>query len=204
MKFKRKYIILLFSLVIFAGYFLFTGKTENKFKSDKERSLSINLDHTFKHKETEKLSVRAFNLQKESKYEQAISLYKQALLIEPTNPILFFDISNCYLYTNKLNEALSSLDTAITLDSTNAIFYTNRGFIFWKLYKDQNSIRDYKKALQLDSTKWNIYSNLSIAYYTSKNEDEACKVFKIAKEKGLPETAVDDDKYLKIVQQLCK
>jgi tetratricopeptide (TPR) repeat protein len=203
MKFKKFYAILLLAFVGF-GCLFFSCKAKNNFKSDAERSIPIDLSYTFKEKKAEQLSIEAFELQKNKDYSQAINLYRQAIKVEPDNPKLFFDISNCYANTENWNEAIFMLDTAIALDRLNPAFYSNRGFYFWKLYKDQNAIDNYKKAISLDSTNWTFYSNLSIAYYTVKKEGEACKMFKIAQTLGLTTTTINSDRYLKKVEDLCE
>jgi tetratricopeptide (TPR) repeat protein len=95
------------------------------------------------------------------------------------------------------------LEKAILLDSLNASFYNNRGLVYWKLKKDQNAIGDYKKAITLNPTSWVIYCNLSIAY-SNKSQIDACEAFNKAKNLGLTQSIIDNDKHLKALQESCK
>jgi len=162
------------------------------------------LPYIFKNEKAENLSVKAFALRKETKYDEAINLYQQAIAIEPDNPKLFFDISECYANKKELNKALFALDTAIKLDSLNPNFYNNRGLVYWKLYKDENAITDYKHAIALGSKNWITYANLSIVYYWNKKQIEACEAFKTAKKLGLPGDFITNDKHLTVLQEACK
>jgi tetratricopeptide (TPR) repeat protein len=177
-------------------------KIKTKSKTSKEIYTSFN--YKFKTEKAEQLSIDAFALKKKSKYDGAILLYQNAITIEPDNPKLFFDISECYSKKSDLNNSLLMLDKAIILDSLNSAFYNNRGLVYWKLKKDQNAISDYKKALTLDANNWAIYSNLSTAYYSNKDFKKACESLNIAESLGLTENVIDNDKHLKAVQESCK
>jgi tetratricopeptide (TPR) repeat protein len=190
-----------FVIVFSCAWFLLISCRQ---KSSTRKEVAIDLPYTFKTEKAEDLSVKAFALRKESKYDEAINLYQQAIAIEPDNPKLFFDISECYANKKELNEALFALDTAIKLDSLNPNFYNNRGLIYWKLYKDENAIIDYNHAIALGSQNWVTYSNLSIVYYWNKKQIEACETFKTAKKLGLPADVITNDKHLTVLQESCK
>lgn len=159
---------------------------------------------SFKSKEAERLSVKAYDFFKEGEYGEAINVYEKAIEIEPDNPKLFFDISGCYFNLDNLPEALVNINRSIALDSLNPYSYNNRGLIYWKQGKDLKAINNYKHALALDSSNWVFFSNLSLAYYTSKNEKEACKNFLLAKKLGLKYSTIKDDEHLKELSDLCK
>ncbi|UAY52085.1 tetratricopeptide repeat protein [Ferruginibacter albus] len=201
---KRHLISLLFctsSSVLFI-----TCKSQNNSKQEinSTKAISINLPYSFKSAEAESLSIKAFDFSKEKKYSTAIDLYHQAIRIEPDNPKLFFDISNCYENVGNLIEALLMLDTAISLDKANPNFYSNRGLIYWKLYKDSSAISDYQEAIKLDSSNWVVYANLTIAYYTNNNMTKSCETLIAAKKWGLTTSSIDMDEHLKKIEDLCK
>lgn len=180
------------------------SKSNPKHKIDIRSNLPITLPYTFKTPKAEQLSVTAFNLKKEGDYDEAIAKYKEAIKIEPANPKLFFDLSECYSRSDKANEAIASLETAIILDDSCAVCYNNLGLIYWQLYKDQYALNNYQKAIQLDSNNWVYYSNMSLAYYSNRETSQACKAFNRAKLLGLDEKTVKADKHLKEVEQLCR
>ena len=203
MKDKIKIWWILFA-VLFIALIILIPKSKSKQKYKSGSPISTTLPYNFRTEKAERLSIMAFDLRKEKKYNEAINLYRQAINKEPDNPRLFFDLSECYTSTNNPEKAISLLDTAIILDSSCAAFYNNRGLIYWHLYKDENAINDYKKAIQLDSSKWYFYSNLSLAYYANKKVLDACKMFKIAKRLGLDITLKETDQNLKKIEKICR
>ncbi|MEO6405080.1 MAG: tetratricopeptide repeat protein [Ferruginibacter sp.] len=168
------------------------------------KEVPIDLPYIFKIEKAEDLSVRAFALSKENKYDEAINLYQQAIVIEQDNPKLFFDISECYAKKEDLNNALFALDTAIKLDSLNPHFYNNRGLVYWKVHRDDDAITDYLHAITLGFNHWVTYANLSVVYYWNKKQTKACETFKIAKQLGLPADIISGDKHLTVLQEACK
>lgn len=195
-KYYFKYPIVLISLCITLN--------NCKQKTTYSKAIPIDLPYKFKTEKAESLSVKAFNLRKEKKYDEAISLYQQAIAIEPDNPKLFFDVAECYGYQKQQDKELFALDTAIHLDSLNPDFYNNRGLVYWKLYKDENAINDYKKAIELGSKRQAVFCNLALAYYTSKKQTQACEAFNIAKKLGLKASDIADDEYLRALDESCK
>jgi len=150
------------------------------------------------------LSVKAFDLRKSEKYDKAIDLYRQAIKIEPDNPRLFFDLSDCYSRINQLEQAIVTLDTAILLDNSYAGFYNNRGLNYYKLDNDQNAISAFRWAIQLDSNNWLFYANMALAYYSGKDQEDACNALRTAKRLGLDLTNnVDQDELTELIK-LCE
>lgn len=129
---------------------------------DTVASIPISLPYSFKTEEAEQLSIKAFDLRNGGQLDDAIRLCQEAINIEHDNPMLFFDISECYARSNRLNDAILAIDTAITLDSLYAPFYNNRGLYSYKVYNDQGAINDYKKAIELDSMSYIYHANLSL------------------------------------------
>jgi len=156
---------------------------------DIKGSVPINPPYDFDFKETEQLSVKAFDLEKSKHYYDAITVYRQALRIEPNNPKLLFDISGCYALINELESAISILDTAILLDNSYAPFYNNRGLLLYKLKENNKALMDYQKAIQLDSTQPNFYANIALVYYYEKDFRKASVALKRAKQLGLDLTS---------------
>jgi len=169
---------------------------------DSEKGIAVTLPYGFRYKETEELSIKAFDLKESNHFYEAITLYHQAIKLEPQNPRLFFDISECYARINDLESAIAALDTAISIDSTYAGFYNNRGLLFYKLKENDKAISDYKRAIQLDSTQSSLYENLALAYYNNNLFDKSCEAIEKAEKLGLN---IDDSKELKwIKEEKCK
>jgi len=150
-----------------------------------KNDVSVILPYRFENKVAEKLSVEAFDLRKSKQFSKAIDVYKQALIIEPNNPKLLFDISSCYSMINDLESAISVLDKAILIDSTFAGFYNNRGLNYYKLKADDKAIKDYQKAIQLDSTQWIFFANIALVYYYENDFNNSCESIKTAERLGM-------------------
>lgn len=148
-------------------------------------STPIDLPYKFRFKRTENLSVEAHSLKKSGHYYDAINIYKQAMEIEPENPRIYFDLSECYARVDKLEYAKALMDKAIQLDSSFAGSYSNRGLIYYKLNKNKEAIKDYQKAISLDSTQSTIFANLALVYYYEKDYYKSCKSMRKAEQLGL-------------------
>jgi tetratricopeptide (TPR) repeat protein len=198
--------ILLVSLIICISIFIFYNLLNKNEKGHLQNisSVKITLPYSFKTAEAESLSIKAFNLKKVGQFDEAIKFYRQAIHIEPGNPKLFFDISECYANIGKLNHAIEDLNSAIVLDSSNAVFYNNRGLYHYQLYEDENAIIDLKKAIQLDRKIPGFYYNLSISYYSANKFSEACNAFGQAKKLGLNIENIINQKELKSLAELCQ
>lgn len=165
-------------------------------------SITIKESFGFKFKETERLSIKAFNLKKPSYYYDAIIIYRQALQIEPHNVSLLFDMSECYAETNQLETAISIMDTVILLDSTYAPFYSNRGLMHYKLNENNLALNDFQKAIQIDSSHFVYYANIALVYYDENDYEKACNAIQKAESLGLDITG---QKFLnEIKKEKCK
>lgn len=181
---------------------LITNRPKSNFTTFTD--VAISLPYSFKTKEAEQLSIKAFDLKKSRQFDEAIELYKKAISIEQDNPKLFFDMAECYASTDRLIIAVHLMDTAISLDSLYAPFYSNRGLYNYKLYNDQDAINDYKKAIKLDAKNDVFHINLASVYYSNNNFSEACAEFKLAILLG---TTLDDLKgqpEVEKLKDLCK
>lgn len=190
------------AIVIFVIYKSVMGKADKDYLKNVSW-VEVTLPYSFKNHEAENLSVKAFNLKKAGHFHQAINFYLQAIQIEPDNPKLYFDISDCYARKNRLKDAIINLNSAINLDSTYPALYNNRGLYYYQLYEDEKAISDFKKAIHLDNKIPSLYYNLSISYYSAKRLDEACKAFRQAKKLGLDIDNIKDQKEFKSLRELC-
>ena len=199
-------IILIASIVVLKIAILYFSVPKNKEESHLKNASwhEVITPHDFKYPEAENLSVKAFNLKNEEQLDEAINIYQQAIQIEPDNPKLYFDISECYARKNLLRVAIAKLDSAIMVDPTYTVFFNNRGFYYYQIYEDEKAISDFEKAIQLDNTLPNLYYNLSMCYYAKNRFDEACNAFHQAKKLGLDIDSVKKQKEYKLLSELCK
>ena len=158
----------------------------------------IKLPYTFRFSETKKLSKEAFSLKKSKEYYSAIFVYRQAIKLEPENPELYFELSDCYARINELESAITKLDTAIQLDNKFPMFYNNRGLLYYKLKENEKAIKDYETAIKLDSTQSIFYSNLALVFFYEKEYDKACEAINKAEKLG---EVIESNKMLKMIRK---
>jgi tetratricopeptide (TPR) repeat protein len=150
-----------------------------------EKGIPITMPYSFKYKETEELSIKAYDLYESKQYYEAIIVYEEARKIEPENPILLFGLSETYALINNLERAITLLDTAIMIDSAFPAFYNNRGLLYYKLKEHDKAVFDFKKAIQIDSTQYIYFANLALVYYRQNLFDKSCESIKKAEQLGL-------------------
>ena len=156
------------------------------------------LSFAFKYKETEQLSIKAFELKKAKEYFEALAYYRVARKLEPRNLKLLFDMSETYAKSNALDTAIALLDTAILINRSYAEFFNNRGLLYYKLNKNDNAIEDFKVAISIDSTQSITYANLGLAYHSLNLKELSCRAFNKAKRLGL-----DLSKYDSLINEVC-
>ena len=199
----KKYISI--SILVLVGLiFIIITSPSRRTSTQGFSHISVSTPFTFKSDEAEQLSIKAFDLKKANKYDKAIQLYREAIKIEPDNPKLYFDLSDCYCRINNLEKAISILDTAITLDSSYAPFYNNRGLYYNNLYEDKKSIVDFKKAIKLDPSNYVYYSNMALLYYYDGDFLNACQSFNSSKRLGLSYSDINSSEGLKELNKICK
>lgn len=144
----------------------------------------VTLPYTFSNSDAAKLSLHGDTLRNSENCEAAVNYYNAAKKLEPGNPGIYFNLSECYSSMNALELAVSELDTAIMLDDQYSASYNNRGLLYSKLGQNEKAMADYKMAISLDSTHYPPYYNLAIAYYRNEQYDSACSALNMAERIG--------------------
>lgn len=165
-------------------------------------AVTIKFPHHFEHAETEQMSIKAFDLVKAKRYDEAIELYNVALQSEPVNLSLLFGLSEAYSKTNQLEQAILLLNKAIERDNTFSPFYNNRGLLYYKLVRNDEALADYEKAIQLDSTHFVYYANLALVLFDMNEVNRACEAVRKAQSLGFD---LSNERYLeKMTSNNCK
>ena len=161
------------------------------------RDVPIRLSYKFNYKVTEELRDKALNLKEMKLYYEAIKFYRQAIKIEPHNPSLYFEISDCYARVNNLETAISTIDTAIIIDSTCDAFYNNRGLLHYKLKENDKAISDYLTAIEIEPKQVVTYCNIALVYYYKEDYKKACEALLKAEKLGLDYSTHEELKRIK-------
>ncbi|NIS38748.1 DUF3808 domain-containing protein [Candidatus Saccharibacteria bacterium] len=97
-------------------------------------------------------------------WDQALNYFQDALLGEPENPLLYFNIATALYKKQKYEEALKSYDKALSTDDVmlqQSIYY-NRGNTYYQMQKYKEAINAYKKALDLEPSDRDAKYNLEL------------------------------------------
>lgn len=92
-----------------------------------------------------------FLLERDQKLDEAVSLIKQAIEIDPTNPSYLDSLGWAYFKLGKLGEAELYLKEAINNDGTSATVFEHLGDVYQKQGKDKLARDAWQKAMNLAS-----------------------------------------------------
>ncbi len=105
--------------------------------------------------------IKAF--QKEQ-WDESLNKFQDALLDEPTNPMLHFNVGDALYKKKNYEEAIKSYEKSLTTDDIHLQqkAYYNLGNSYYKMNKYQESIDYYKKALELEPEDVDAKYNLEL------------------------------------------
>lgn len=90
-----------------------------------------------------------FLLERESRFEEALSLIERALRIEPINPSFLDSLGWAHFKLGRLEEARQVLGKALTYDPRNATTHEHLGDVLQALGRGREAVRSWRTALQL-------------------------------------------------------
>jgi tetratricopeptide (TPR) repeat protein len=97
-------------------------------------------------------------------WDEALNSFQDALLDDPENPRLLFNVGSVQYQKQKYEEALQSFEKSLLTKDVRlqkSVYY-NIGNTYYQLNKYQESIQAYKKALDLDPTDQDAKYNLEL------------------------------------------
>ena len=86
------------------------------------------------------------------RYEMAFVDYRRALELDPTNPLVPYNLGNAYLDSGEPSRAEEAFTQALTLDAGFAFAYLNRGIAREQLGNVAGADEDFRRTLDLDPT----------------------------------------------------
>ena len=138
----------------------------------------------------EALSLFASVLSFNKEYEEAISVYKTTLEIDPNHSISRHSLALCYYHTKDFQNAKINIDYAINLDPNSAENYHLLGLILEKLDDLDNALYAYQIATQKDTSFFESFNRLGKLYLKKENPQKAIesysKALEIAQNKYRP------------------
>jgi tetratricopeptide (TPR) repeat protein len=86
------------------------------------------------------------------RYVLAFGDYRRALELDPSNPLIPYNLGNAYLDSGQPSPAADAFTQALALDQGFAFAYLNRGIARERLGDIAGAAEDFQRALQLDPT----------------------------------------------------
>jgi tetratricopeptide (TPR) repeat protein len=115
---------------------------------------------------------KAWDLFKQSKYNEAIQAYDKAIRLKPDYEDAWFNKGTILDKLGKYDEAIQAYDKAIQLKPDDEAAWFNKGTILDKQSKYDEAIQAYDKAIQLKPDDEAAWFNKGNALYDQKKYDE--------------------------------
>ncbi len=112
------------------------------------------------------------NLYSEEKYDEANNKYRDALVNNPENPVIHFNIGNAQYKKKIYEESLKAYEKSLSIDDvmTQSKAYYNMGNSLYRAGKLPESILAYTQALRLNPTDEDAKYNLEFVRAQLKNQ----------------------------------
>ena len=123
-----------------------------------------------------KLALKAVDLQKKNKSQQAKKIYIDLLKID-RNPQILRLLSLIEFDEKKYEKSLKLLNESLQINPNDSECFSNRGVVNFKLENIEDAISDYKKAISIDENNYNAFFNLGNLYKDINMLDESIENF---------------------------
>jgi tetratricopeptide (TPR) repeat protein len=110
----------------------------------------------------------------------AIPLFRRALIIEPGNPLLWLNLGIAQQRIGEYEEALDSFQRALCIDDCLADAWGSMGLIYYELEQFESAEECYHTALTRDDNSPKIWNNLGVLYFAEGSHEEARHCFEEA------------------------
>jgi len=112
-------------------------------------------------------------LQRLQRYEDAVTLFSEAIRINPDHPIAYNDRAITYTISQQYEKALSDYTKAISINSLFARAYNNRGSTYDYMREYENALADFDQAISINPNYASPYSNRGNTYYALGDYEQA-------------------------------
>ena len=123
----------------------------------------------------------ALGFHKAGRFQEAKTLYKEVLILEPQNSDALHLLGLICLEEKSFETAVEYIQQAIKIEPR-VNFYISLAKVYQAKNQVEEVINCYKKALELNPEQFELYDILGNIYYNQNNYDEAEKYFKKALE----------------------
>lgn len=117
--------------------------------------------------EWEDKNLRANELFKQGKYEEAAGVYREILVLDPDLAAIHFNLGNCAYYLQSYEEAVASFREAVRLKPDFFDVYANLANAYGKLKRFEEAIPIFEEAVRAYPENAGLYSSLGLLYLNS-------------------------------------
>jgi len=114
--------------------------------------------------EWEDANIRANELFKGGRYEEAAAAYKDILAANPNLGAIHFNLGNCAYNLQRYEEAIASFKEAVRLKPDFFDAYTNMANAYGKLKKTDEAIPIFEEAIRIHPENARLFSALGLLY----------------------------------------
>jgi tetratricopeptide (TPR) repeat protein len=111
---------------------------------------------------------------------EAIPLFRKALIMEPENPLLWLNLGIAQQRTGEYDEALTSFQRAVYIEDALADAWVSMGLIYYELEQFEQAEECYHAALIRDEHAPKTWNNLGVLYFVEGSYEEARHCFEEA------------------------
>jgi tetratricopeptide (TPR) repeat protein len=111
---------------------------------------------------------------------EAIPLFRKALIMEPENPLLWLNLGIAQQRTGDYEEALVSFQRALCIDNNLAEAWVSLGLIYYEREQFDSAEECYQAALLRDDGVPKTWNNLGVLYFVEGSYEEARHCFEKA------------------------
>ncbi|MCL2191116.1 MAG: tetratricopeptide repeat protein [Treponema sp.] len=110
----------------------------------------------------------------------AIPLFRKALVMEPDNPLLWLNLGIAQQRTGNYEEAIDSFHRALRIDESLTEAWLSMGLIYYETEEFDMSENCYHSALAHDDANPKVWNNLGVLSFSKGDFDDARACFEEA------------------------
>jgi len=108
---------------------------------------------------------------------EAIPLFREALILEPENPLLWLNLGIAQQKTGEYTEAIESFQRSLVIDDELTEAWHSMGLIYYELNEFELAQECYQSALDRNDKDPKIWNNLGVVYFNRDDFEKARNCF---------------------------
>ncbi|TAH55265.1 MAG: tetratricopeptide repeat protein [Treponema sp.] len=122
----------------------------------------------------------AVQLASDGCHDEAIACLQKALLVEPHNPVLWYNLALSYRVLGRQDDARASLINAVREAPEDIDALNTLGVVSHELGDDAGAAECYRTALELEPGNGTVWNNYGVLFFGQSRFDEARSSFEKA------------------------